>query len=218
MSIPRLIDSQTERTTAATDLLLGLLALVGTWMLLSTGGAAPYRAGVWAGALGCLALASLLGVAAHGFQMSERTNRAIWKPLNLSLGLAIAFFVVGVVLDLWGAGPALIVLWVMVGAALAFFLITVFIPNTFLVFIAYEALAMLFALAGYLVLAIRGALPGAALIAAGVLVTLIAAAIQATGKVRLHLLWAFDHNVIFHIVQMIGVVLLVLGVRAGLIW
>ena len=55
------------------------------------------------------------------------------------------------------------------------------------------------------------------LMAAGVLVTLIAAGVQASGAVSVTLIWQFDHNGLFHLIQMVGVVLLVAGLRAALL-
>ena len=64
-------------------------------------------------------------------------------------------------------------------------------------------------------LALRGR-PGAALLTAGVLVTLIAAVIQQT-DLSMTIIWPFDHNGIFHLVQMPGLVFMMLGVRRSLI-
>jgi hypothetical protein len=55
------------------------------------------------------------------------------------------------------------------------------------------------------------------LMAAGVLVTIIAAAIQASGSVSLTLIWPFDHNGLYHLVHMVGALLLLAGLRAALL-
>ena len=80
--------------------------------------------------------------------------------------------------------------------------------------VAYEAIAMLLALIVYGRLALLGQ-PGAALLTAGVLVTLVAAAVQQT-DLSVTIIWPFDHNGIFHLVQMPGLALMVLGVRRSL--
>jgi hypothetical protein len=49
--------------------------------------------------------------------------------------------------------------------------------------------------------------------AAGILVTIIAAVIQAIHTIKVIFIWQFDHNGIFHIVQMIGVVFLYKGLE-----
>jgi hypothetical protein len=44
--------------------------------------------------------------------------------------------------------------------------------------------------------------------------SLLVAAMQASGAVSFTLVWPFDHNGVFHLVQMIGIPLLVHGLRA----
>jgi TctA family transporter len=85
------------------------------------------------------------------------------------------------------------------------------------VFVVYEAIAMLFALVVYVVLAARETLRGAAMMAAGVLVSIVAAAVQATGAVRFTLIWDFDHNGAFHLIQMVGLLFLLIGLRTDLV-
>lgn len=215
--MPKFIDIPTEQTTAVTDALLALLALAGFFYLRRIGQADPWKAGLWSWTMALLAFAALVGTVAHGFKMSPETNRLFWHPLNLALGLTIALFVAGVVYDAWGLPAARRVLPVMVGIGVVFFGITVAIPGTFRIFIVYEGLGMLFALGVYAWLAATGRLPGAGLMAAGVLVTMIAAAIQASDSVSLTFIWPFDHNGLYHLIQMGGVLLLLAGLRAALL-
>ena len=215
--MPKFIDIPTEQTTAATDALLALLALAGFFYLGSIGQADPWKAGLWSWTMALLALAAVLGTVAHGLKMSPETNRLFWHPLNLALGLTMALFVVGVVYDIWGLPAARRVLPVMAGVGVVFFGITLAIPDTFRIFIVYEGLGMLFALGAYTWLATAGRLPGAGWMAAGVLVTMIAAAIQARGPVSVTLIWPFDHNGLYHLFQMAGLLLLLTGLRAALL-
>ncbi len=212
------IDIPTERTTAATDAVLVLLALGAALYVFYGGrGRDRWKATVWACAFGLLTLASALGAVAHGFQMSAQLNSLLWQPLNLALGLTIAVFVVGVVHDLWGERASRRALPVMLVVGVAFYGVTRLIPGSFLVFVLYEAVAMLFSLGVYVWLAVRERAPGAWWMAAGILITIIAAGIQASGAVRVTVVWEFDHNGIFHIVQMVGVAVLVAGLRAALL-
>ncbi len=212
----QLIDSPTERTTAATDAILAAQALGCAVYVWSIGDQDLWKASLWASAFCLLALAAVLGAVAHGFKMSPGLNRLIWQPLNLALGLVIALFVVGVTYDRWGIDVAQRLLPVMIGLGIIFFIATQFVPGSFLVFVIYQTVAMLFALLIYGWLAINGQLAGAAFMAGGVLVTMIAAGIQARQSVSLNLVWQFDHNGVYHLVQMVGLLLLLAGLQASL--
>ena len=63
----------------------------------------------------------------------------------------------------------------------------------------------------------RGQLTGAAVMAAGITISIIAAAVQASGAVSVTVLWEFDHNGIFHLIQIAGVAVLVIGLRMALL-
>lgn len=211
------IDIPTEQTTAATDALLALVALAGALYLSRLGAGDAFKARIWSWALGLLALAAALGAVAHGIQMSERLNSLLWKPINLALGLTVAMFVVGVVYDLWGPAAARRALPITIAAGAAFFAVTVIVPGTFLVFILYEAAAMLLALVAYILLAARGRLPGAAVMALGIGISIAAAAVQAGGALSIRAIWEFDHNGVFHLIQLVGVIVLVAGLRKSLL-
>jgi hypothetical protein len=211
------IDSPTEQTTAATDVILAGMALVAAGYLILIGQAQPGKASLWAWAFTFLATGALLGAVAHGLKMSEATRRKIWHPLFLALGLTVALFVVGPIYDLWGPAAAWVALPVSIVVAVGFFVATLVWPHNFIVFVIYEAVAMLFALAGYLWLAFDGRLPGAWLMVTGILVTIVAAAVQASGSVSFTLIWKFDHNGAYHLIQLVGIVLLVAGLRAALL-
>lgn len=75
---------------------------------------------------------------------------------------------------------------------------------------------MFFALVVYILLAVRKRLAGAAVMAAGILITIVAAAIQASGAVFVTIIWEFDYNGIFHLIQIVGLAVLVAGLRAAL--
>ncbi|MBC8315689.1 MAG: hypothetical protein H8E51_09315, partial [Bacteroidetes bacterium] len=142
-----------------------------------------------------------------------RLNYILWQPLNLALGLALSMFVVGVVYDITHGSLPKVVLPVMIATGSLFYLITLFIPGTFLVFILYEAVAMLFSLVVYIILGFRKQVRGAWLMALGIFITIIAAALQATEIVYLRCIWEFDHNGIFHLVQVVGLLVLFAGLR-----
>jgi len=206
----------TELTTAATDAVLAVLALVCIRWLAVRRSADPEKVTLWVLVLALLAVASALGAVAHGFDLSADAVWVLWQPLFLSLGLVVALFVVAAVYD--GFGPAaarrLLIPALIVGGA--FYVVTLVFPGTFLVFVLYEAVAMLVALALYVRLAIRDGERWAWLMVIGIGLNIVAAAIQASGTVRLDLGIPFDHNGVFHLVQMVAIVVLVAGVSASL--
>jgi hypothetical protein len=200
--------SRFEQTTALTDLALGLLASYPVMKLAPVTG---FKSQIWMWAFALLAFASFIGVIAHGITMSQKANDGFWKPLNLSLGLALGLFVVGAVFDLSGEVTARAALPFMLALGVVFFLVTIIFPGTFLTFIVYEGIATIFALGVYVFLFYTNALPNAGWMALGVLVTIIAAVVQAAGQTGKSMLWYFDNNGMFHLIQMAGLLMLFLG-------
>lgn len=143
------IDIPTEQTTAVTDLILAATSFGSALHLRRYRIANPWKANLWVWAFGLLSLASALGAVAHGLKLSLATNRLLWQPLNIALGLAIALFVVGAVYDLWGRRVAGRMLPIVIGIGLAFFAVTQIVTGTFLVLVIYEVVAMLVALIIY---------------------------------------------------------------------
>jgi hypothetical protein len=210
-----LVTDPVELATAATDAVLGLLAFVCAWGLLALADRDPYKARVWAAAFGLLGLASALGVVQHGLQTSPAMQELVIHVRDLTLALTIALFVDGAWLDRWGVRGASRILPLLLPVALAFFAITFIFPTTFLPFIVYETVAMLFALGIYISLALTRR-PGAGLMTAGILVTILAAVVQVS-SLAVDVIWRLDHNSLFHLIQMMGVVLLFSGVRLSLL-
>ena len=211
------IDIGTEQTTAVTDALLAIVAALFALLVSQAGRDSDRTKGrIWAAGFSLLAIASVLGAIAHGFKMSSRINELIWMPLNLALGLTVALFVIGAVYDFRRFSIPRTLTPIMLAVGFFFFGVTVAIPDSFLVFVIYEAVAMLFALAIYTLMSVRGRLRGAPLMAVGVLISIVAAAVQASGAVAFTWIWDFDHNGAFHLIQIVGLVFLLLGLRMDL--
>lgn len=206
------IDIPTEQTTAATDFVMTLLAIWAAFIIRRAGTkTSPIKARIWFWVFVLLAIGALFGAIAHGFKMDEKTNSLLWQPLFLSLGLAVSMFAAGAIFDLKKGSVPKIAIPLLLALGFGFYLVTVFIPGSFLVFILYEAVVMIFALVAYLVLALKKKLSGAWWMVGGIFVTIIAAAIQATETLHFTLIWEFDYNGIFHLVQMVGIFILVNG-------
>jgi len=206
----------TEQTTALTDAMLVMLAIGCLASLRRDRDRDSWKVDLWSWVLGLLALAAGLGAVAHGFEMGEGLRTLLWQPLFLSLGLVVALFVVAAIHDWKGRAPSRRALPVMLAVGVAFFAVTRVVSGSFLVFVAYEAVAMVFALVVYVTLAARQRLPAAGIVALAIVLNIIAAGIQASGTVHLTLGVPFDHNGVFHLVQMVAVVVLVAGLRRGL--
>jgi len=166
-------------------------------------------------ALASTAVASVLGAIAHGLRLPAATRELLWQPLYLALGITMALFVVGAVRDWRGKAAARRVLGPMLAVAVVFYFVTRLTRGSFLAFVIYEAAALGFSLAVYLGLAGQSR-AGAALMAAALAVSLAAGAVQAADLGVVRLVWDFDHNGVFHLVQLVGLGLLVAGLRLRL--
>src|SRR5262245_10213552 len=100
------VDSETELTTAATDAVLGLLCIVLAVQLAAMPVTATWKRMVWVGVLGLMASASILGAVVHGLALSDSLRALLWRPLYLTLGLAVALVLVGAVCDFRGEDAA----------------------------------------------------------------------------------------------------------------
>jgi uncharacterized protein DUF6962 len=206
--------SPTELTTAATDALLGILCLTLLTRLRRLT-ASGLRKSVWAWVFRLLVLSSALGALAHGLVLSESVRAMSWHALYLSLDLAVALFFVGAVADWQGEAAARRLIPWAGGVGVAFWTLSRFSDGSFVVFVAYEALTMSAALAIYVFLAFGRHLAGADRISVGIGLSLVAAAIQAS-RLSLRAVVPFDHNGLFHVVQMSATIVIASGVRRTL--
>ena len=207
--------SPTELTTSTTDALLALECVLVLAYLWRSPTSDRWRVGLWCWAFGLLTFASLLGAAAHGLEMPDSLRAALWKPLYLTLGLLVALFLVGAFFDWRGLAIAIrLVPWA-IGLGGIFFVVTQSLNGGFIIFVIYEAAAMASALAIYTFLAATYRLKGAAVVAMAIFLNLVAAGIQAS-SVSFRIVVPFDHNGVFHLVQMVGIATLGLGLRMGM--
>jgi len=204
----------TERTTAATDAVLALTVCTGIgWLRRST--PRSWRRSVWLLALAAFAGSAILGAVAHGIALTAPVRDALWQPLYLLLGVALALFAAGAMADWRGERAGRASLPALLALAAAFYLATRLSGGDFRLFLLFQAAALLFALVVYGRLA-RLERPGAATMALALVVSLAAGAVQAAGPLTLRLIWVFDHNGLFHLVQLAGVVLLIRGLGPSL--
>jgi Family of unknown function (DUF6962) len=206
----RLSSSPTELTTAATDAGLGVLCFVLSIWVARMRVTATWKRALWGSVFSLMALGSFLGVAAHGFDPSGSALAAIWEPLYLSIGLAVALFVAGALYDWKGEPTARRALPWLIGSALIFFALTHVLGGAFLVFVVYEATCLLSTLAIYVWLSVNRRLAGARLVTAGIGLSVIAAIVQAS-NIKTRLIVPYDHNGLFHLVQFAATIVLAMG-------
>lgn len=207
--------SATELTTAATDAAVGLLCLAVVWQLVAIPVNATWKRALWCWVFGLIGLASFLGAVVHGLELSESVRAVLWRPLYLSLGLTVALFVIGGIYDWRGERTARALLPWAVGIGVSFFAVTQLVGGAFLIFVVYEAIAMVATLAMYVFLSTTRRLAGARMITLGIGLSIVAAAVQASA-LSVRLIVPFDHNGLFHLVQLIATAALANGLRHGL--
>ena len=214
----QIIESLTEQTSALTDVFLGITALILVSLSYSYGKKYDKKKGrLWIVVFTSLVSASFLGAIAHGFQMSVGTNLIIWQFLNFSLAIMIAYFALGTLYDLFKYKLSKSVEFIFILIAFAFYLLTVLIPESFLPFVIYEGLIMLFALLAYTYMEFKRKLAGSYWMAFGILLTIFAAIIQATKAVSFTFIVPFDHNGVFHLIQIPGLISIIMGLRKEMV-
>ncbi|MCX5863555.1 MAG: hypothetical protein NTW42_00550 [Deltaproteobacteria bacterium] len=210
-----LINSPTELTTSATDALLAIECAIIIALLRRSATTNRWRTNLWCSVFALLATASSLGALLHALELPKSIRIALWTPLYLSLGILILLFIVGAVADWRGRVAAMRLAPWGIGASAAFFGLAALLGGKFIVFIVYAAMMLLSALAIYTFLAATHRLKGAAVIALAIILNLAAAAVQAS-NLSLHLLVPFDHNGLFHLVQIVSTAILGLGLHLGM--
>ncbi|MBA7606141.1 MAG: hypothetical protein GH143_01785 [Calditrichaeota bacterium] len=196
-----------EPTTTITDFILGLEALVLAAILFvspHTFPSLPY----WIASLLCLGVAAVLAGLYHGFD-----RPASYTGVYFCISALMATLCLAVITDGFGEEMAHRLRWPVAGLALAFFLVAWIYPTRILAFAALLAVFLVLALVLYLHLMVTRALPGAGFLAAGIASLLIGAAMM-LGNVGFTLIWTFDRNAVYHLVQMVGIVFFYLGLAS----
>ena len=198
-----------EPTTTITDFILGLETLILAALLLinpQTFSSQPY----WIASLLCLGVAAVLGGLYHGFDRFSS-----YTGVYFSISVLMATLCLAVITDGFGEEIARGFRWPVAGLALAFFLVARTYPTRILAFAALLAVLLVLALVLYLHLTVTRALPGAGFLAAGIATLLIGAAMM-LGNVGFTLIWTFDRNAVYHLVQMVGSLFFYLGLSSRL--
>ena len=205
----------TEITTSITDIIIVIECIIIVTHLWQDASGNRWKAGLWSWVFGLLGFASFLGAIAHGIQIPKIFSNFIWKPLYMSLGLVVSLFLVGVFFDWQGRDMAKKLMPWSIVVGISFYLLTEFFDGAFLVFVVYEAVGMLIALVIYIYLAVTHRVKGAGIIAFAIFLNLVAAVIQAS-PLKVSIIVPFDHNGIFHLVQILGIAVLGKGLHVSM--
>jgi hypothetical protein len=142
-----LVKSPIELTTSVTDMFLAIECLFIMIYLWLDSSVDRWRTSLWCWVFGLLAFSSFIGAIAHGLEMQASVREALWMPLYLSLGIIVALFIIGALSDLAGRDTAKRLLWLSVAVGIMFFILVLLFNGAFIIFIIYEAMAMILALA-----------------------------------------------------------------------
>jgi hypothetical protein len=201
-----------EPTTFATDLVLSALSIGCAVDLIRRARASGSRAVGWlAATLVAAGLAALTGALSHGFgpEMAPAAADALWRATLHALGL-MAFCLIASSATAALRGPALTAAYVAALVELVAFTGWTAVHPEFRWLVLDYGIAILAAAALHVVRLRRGDQPGSVWILAGLGVSIGAALVQRSGfAAHLH----FNHNDLYHVVQMLGTWLLYRGGR-----
>lgn len=208
--------SPTEISTALTDLVLAAQCLLAIAIIQRRSSTKTFFSQAWTWAFALLGTSTLLGAAAHGLILPPSAFALLWIVLYLTLALLMAAFLLAAISFRFQPQTARRSLTPALLVALLFFTLTQISSGSFLLFILYEALVLIFSFAIYIERAVSQK-PGSLLLASGVLLSILAAVLDAIPDLQLSLgAWAFDRHGIFHLVQMPSLLLLTLGVSKAI--
>jgi len=200
-----------EPTTMITDFAITAAGWWGSWLLLMRAENRWYRCRrLWAVGLFFVGLGALLGGVRHGLPvyLSDAANMAVWKGTVYTIGLSLIFVVAGTIAGSplkTSTGKLFRAVNVVVFVLFAAWMIR---HNDFLYVIYYYAPAMLTVAAIQGWAHLKHETEGADWIMSGVIVTLLGAIAQQSGF-ALH--EHFNHNDLFHVIQVAGLIMLFKG-------
>lgn len=192
-----------EPTTAITDLMIAALAVyiareLHAWHSVRLMNIHWH----WGLAFYALAIGAFLGAVSHGIgpHFSDESRKLIWKAAVIPVGFTSVFFLMGAFHSSFSFDAVRWLSWIPL-AFLAAYLFTISKDDSFLNVVKFyaPAMALVFALMLYGHFGMNS--PGTGMVALGIFIMFIGAGVQVSGfGIHQH----FNHNDIFHIIQMIG--------------
>lgn len=191
-----------EPMTLATDYLIAIAAMLFAWRLRGT-----HR--FWSLAFLFTAIAALLGGTYHGFvpHLAPLAAIAVWKATLFSLGLTSFFLLLGLGAAV-GAGAPSRSLTAFAVVKLVVYTSWMITHDDFVWVLIDYGIALLMLASFQLAAWLRHRAPSAPWILASVAVSILAAAVQASG-LTLHR--HFNHNDLYHVIQVVALWLMYRG-------
>jgi hypothetical protein len=202
--------SFSEPTTMATDYVLAALCGVFAWRLWNVGkGAAQASVCSWAAGFACFGLASLAGGTVHGFAtiFNEAILQSLWKVTTYAIGLASFFLLTGTFNACIAALSRRLVMPIPY-VQLIVFALWMATHDDFRYAIYDYAFTNLSIVVLQLHAGISRRAVSAPWLIGGVLVSFLAAGVQ-FNEIALH--QNFNHNDLYHVIQMAGMYLFYRG-------
>ena len=203
------VESATERTTAATDLILAVEFLLFAIFFIKFA-SSNKRATTWSIPFLLLAGAFLIGAVAHGVQMPEKTKMQLWLLLAVCSAFGLALIVSASVGEWAPAWYKKSVIGMSL-AAIIFIGVTVKF-SSFTVYVVFILITM--ALVSWLnaICFEKSGNKNHLLIIFGAVITATGSLVQLIKSIHFIIIWEFDYNGAFHLIQMLAGIFLGLGI------
>ncbi len=200
----------TEPATMLTDYGLGLLCALFGRRLWNAGQVSTNRCvSCWAVGMGALAVASFAGGTVHGLSLmlAESALQALWKGTAFAIGLASCCFLIGTMV---ASVAKPLRHWLVAASAVQFagYAIWMATHDEFRYVIYNYGVTLAVILLVQVYQGVVRNTPSAGWIITGILVSLVGALVQQSG-LALHP--SFNHNDLYHVIQMVGIALLYRG-------
>lgn len=201
--------SLVEPASSLTDFALGILALFAAMRL----GPREAADSHWRWFFVWIGIAGVWGGFHHGFIAGHETTAAIsWSAISLVVAVAISYLLAASVNSVLGKGRGRPLLIVRAVSLAVFFLLVVSGNATIATLLLTEGLAMVIVV-GLWVRAWQTDQPGGGLVLAAIVVSMLAASLQASSVHFALGGWEFDPNSLYHMAQMPGILLLLIAIR-----
>jgi hypothetical protein len=198
-----------EPMTMITDYIIGIQTMVMAMLLIVNFNADISRLLV---AISFIAtgIGAFLGGSSHGFKqfLTKKQDSIIWKFAIILIGIATVFLTLGIIV---ASISEFLLFYILTGLSILFFIIyTIWIMKhpKFIYVILYYVPSMLLIMIIKIVTLISLQDPSSIYFILGILLAFIGAGIQAKG-ISFHK--HFNHNDLFHVVQMISFIFLYIG-------